>query len=210
SCAWAKYFIPILWSNATREFDVLNTGSIKLWKQLLKCSIYYDDNKNSKKPPMFNYLEYIEELSLNAIDLYFYKLKNNLEYSEAQNKSMIIRRNVIKHCRKLKYLDNGIIWINDDDWKKNRLDILFTKIGSMTHVVFTQHTNLKIKEMISLGLQVKSIEYKNYHDEKTQNQLNFLGENTSAKIAYLSTSDPIETTKEIFETIKSKNSIKEI
>ncbi|CAG8733021.1 8743_t:CDS:1, partial [Cetraspora pellucida] len=149
---------------------------------------------------MFNYLEYIEELSLNAIDLYSYKLEYNFEYSEAQNKSMIIRRNVMKHCKKLKYLDNGIIWINDDDWKKNGLDILFTKIGSITHIVFTHDTNSRIEKMISLGLQIKTIEYKKCLDEKTQNQLNFLGRKTFANNI-----NPIETNNKIIEIIKSKN-----
>ncbi|CAG8748733.1 4199_t:CDS:1 [Cetraspora pellucida] len=171
SRAWATYFIPILWSNATREFDMYDTKSVKLWEQILKFSIYYDSDRNNENPPMFDYLEYIEELSLNPIDLYYYYLEYNFNSFEADNKSMIIRRNVIKKCNKLKYLDNRILWISNDIWKKDGLDILFTKIGPMTRVVFKDVTNIRIEKIISTELRVKSIKYENFFDEKTLDQL---------------------------------------
>ncbi|CAG8463699.1 791_t:CDS:2 [Cetraspora pellucida] len=152
--------------------------TLKAWNQVLKWSMYYNkfDENETKNSPLFNYLEYIEELSFSAIDLYcdiinFYEIFANNKHG------MIIRKNVIKFCKKLKYFDIGINYISDKDWKENNLDILFIKIESMTDVVIGGIVNLGFEEIISsYGIRVKSIKYKNILYEKTQNQLNFSSE----------------------------------
>ncbi|CAG8686365.1 4936_t:CDS:1 [Cetraspora pellucida] len=176
---WAKYFIPKLWSNVTRDFNEFDQQSVKAWNQILKWSFYYDkdDETDTKNSPLFNYLKYIEELSFFAIDLYC----NNMDLYEIFEKdkfSMIIRRNVIRYCKILKYLDTGIKCISDKDWKENYLNILFVKIGPMTDIVITGVANLRIKERIfSDGINVKSIEYRNILHEKRQLYLQYSKKN---------------------------------
>ncbi|CAG8812947.1 7205_t:CDS:1 [Cetraspora pellucida] len=207
---WAKYFVPKLWSNITRNFDESNPQSIKAWDQVLKYSLYYDkyNKDNYIKPPLFNYLKYIEELSLCAVDLYS-ENKNNDYLFIKDNCNIIICRNIIRNCKKLKYLDNGFIWINNKKWKENKLDMLFTKIGSMTHVVIRGNANPQIKEKISAGLQVMLIEFKNPDEEHTIKT--FLKSNKMISDIYEITSFQLDNDYFIKESIKYfKNSIKEI